>query len=337
MSCKISSLALFCAAMGLTQTLHAESLSPYRYQSLQVATPGLTDRYLRHFNGLGATEAVNGSSDIMLKQDATYRVLPGLADANCFSFESRNFPGHFLRHRDFRLRNEVRDWSPIFSADATFCARKALDGSDNISLESKNMSGYYIRHRNAEVWLDALEDSTGYKEDATWHVANAWARSEVNLNMNSLQSFRVSIPGLADRYLRHYQGLGFTEHVDGGSNEVLKQDATYRIVVGRADNSCYSFESKNFPGHFLRHSASRIRLDAADDSPLFNEDATFCAQRGLGGTGVSFQSYNYPNRYIRHAFGEVWISSADESVVSPETKQSFRADASWDISGPWWP
>jgi hypothetical protein len=45
----------------------------------------------------------------------------GLADAGCVSFESSNYPGRFLRHRDFEIRLDRAERSRLFAADATFC------------------------------------------------------------------------------------------------------------------------------------------------------------------------------------------------------------------------
>ena len=90
-------------------------------RSLQVTTPGYTDRYLRHRNSLAYTEVVNAGSPALLKNDATYTIRPGLADASCYSFESVNFPGQFLRHANSRVQNSVNDGSALLRADATWC------------------------------------------------------------------------------------------------------------------------------------------------------------------------------------------------------------------------
>jgi hypothetical protein len=148
--------------------------------SFQVTTPGFTDRYLRHQNSLAYTEVVNAASPALLKNDATYTVRAGLADANCYSFESVNFPGQFLRHADSRVRNSVNDGTALLRADATWCARSGLTGG-GVSLESYNFRGSYLRHANAEVWLSdgsggaAYNGPTPWTVDATWNIAAPWA------------------------------------------------------------------------------------------------------------------------------------------------------------------
>jgi len=160
--------------------------------------------------------------------------------------------------------------------------------------------------------------------------------NSVRVPLNSYQSFQVTTPGFTDRFLRYSSSLGYTEVVNGGSSTLLKQDATFKIVPGLADASCYSFESRNYPGQYLRHSNYRIRKDPNDGSMLFKQDATFCAQPGLSGTGVSFRSYNYPDRYIRHMNMEVWISS-DGGPNAWDNPNSYVQDVSWSIVAPWKP
>jgi hypothetical protein len=90
--------------------------------------------------------AVDGSE--LLKNDATYTIRSGLADANCYSFESVNYPGQYRRHANYRVQNSVNDGSALMRADATWCARTGLTGS-GVSLESYNYRGSFLRHINA--------------------------------------------------------------------------------------------------------------------------------------------------------------------------------------------
>lgn len=62
--------------------------------------------------------------------NATFVVRPGLGDAaGGVSFESTNFPGHFIRHSSFLLRLDKNDGSDLFKADATFYGLSGRDGS----------------------------------------------------------------------------------------------------------------------------------------------------------------------------------------------------------------
>ena len=112
---------------------------------------------------------------------------------------------------------------------------------------------------------------------------------------------------LHHRYIRHQNSLGYTEVVDANSSALLKQDATWRIVPGLADATCYSFESRNYPGQYLRHQAFRVRKDANDNSALFKADATWCAQQGTG--GVRLTAWNFPGQFLRHRASELWLAT----------------------------
>ncbi|HYO59405.1 AbfB domain-containing protein, partial [Archangium sp.] len=248
--------------------------------------------------------------------------------------EARNFPGHYLRHSSSRIRRDPRDGSATFDQDATFCARAALDGSGNFSLESKNLPGSYLRHRDSELWVDPIQNTPSYPQDATWALAAPWWKSAVDLEVNTYKSFQAVTPGFTDRYMRHSNGLGFTEVVSSTSDDSLKQDATFKIVPGLAESSCYSFESRNFPGHYLRHAYSRLRKDARNGSVLFDLDATFCAQPGRYGSGVSFESYNF-STYIRHYNSELWTAAGSGGTWN--TSLNFDADVSWNVVSPWAP
>ncbi|WP_398577234.1 AbfB domain-containing protein [Stigmatella hybrida] len=145
----------------------------------------------------------------------------------------------------------------------------------------------------------------------------------------------MTTAGYTNRYLRHIDSVANTAVVDGASAATLKQDATFRLVAGLAESSCYSFESRNFPGQYLRHNSNWVRKDARDGSALFDQDATFCAHPGLSGTGVSFESFNFPGRFLRHYGAEVWTAAGYGGTW--DSAAGFNADASWSIVGPWAP
>jgi hypothetical protein len=131
--------------------------------------------------------------------------------------------------------------------------------------------------------------------------------------------------------------LGFTEVVNAASSATLKADATFYVRRGLADPTCYSFESRNFPGNYLRHSNFRIRKDPNDGSALFAADATFCAQSGRFGTGtVTLASLNVGRTNVRHYSAEVWIAGNGGPHVY-DNPASYDADVSWQVSPPWAP
>lgn len=301
--------------------------------SFKVTTTNLTNRYLRHINGVATTEVVDGNSAPGLKKDSTFWVRPGLANASCYSFESRNFPGEYLRHRASRVYKEAASGT-TFNADATFCAREGLSGGAT-SLEAFSVPGSYLRHRNAELWV---EPNTGgsFAQDATWNVVSPWWRSGADLPEGQARSFRVTTAGYTDRYLRHLDAGLRTDVINSASPEVARQDATYIVRAGLADATCYSLESRNFPGQFLRHRGYRLYKDPNDGTATYAKDATFCAQQPRSANtpgNVSLESFNYPTYHVRHASDLVYIAVSGGGNAW-DSATSYDADTTWANSAP---
>ncbi|MFI5910873.1 AbfB domain-containing protein [Dactylosporangium sp. NPDC051541] len=156
---------------------NATTLPANSYISLRATTACCTTRYVRHQNGLGYTEVVSAAGDALLKQDATWKVVAGLA-GGCYSLQSRNFPAYYLRHQNGRVKISADDGTALTRADATWCPKT---GSGGVRLASWNFPGSYLRHINAELWLatpggTAAQDGTGsFVPDITWAVASPWA------------------------------------------------------------------------------------------------------------------------------------------------------------------
>jgi hypothetical protein len=307
--------------------------------SLRVTTPGFTTRYLRHQNSLVRTDVIADGSADLLKQDATFLTRAGLADASCLSFESRNFPGQFLRHAGTQLRKDPGDGTAAFAGDATFCAREGLGGGGT-SLESFNVRGSYLRHFNEIVYLarsggpNPWDSATGFAPDATWAPTIPLWRSGADLPLDQTRSLRVTTPGFTDRYVRHQNGLARTDIVTAASSALLKADATFVIRRGLADPTCFSLESRNFAGNFLRHADFRVRLGANDGTDLFRRDATFCAQPGLSAGSVRLASVNELGTSIRHYAEEVWVASSG-GAHPYDNPVSYAEDVSWAVAPAW--
>lgn len=102
------------------------------------------------------------------------------------------------------------------------------------------------------------------------------------------------------------------------ANGILPEDCVFKIVSGLADQNCISFESKNFPGFYLKNENFKIVLKPFDGSNDFKENATFKKVPGLADENLtSFQSFKYPDRYIRH---KNYILQVDE-IASDADKE----------------
>ncbi|OJH42212.1 AbfB domain-containing protein [Cystobacter ferrugineus] len=78
--------------------------------------------------------------------------------------------------------------------------------------------------------------------------------SWVPLRMNVYYTLGVTTPNHTNRVLRHYESLARTDVI--GTSATEKADSSFRVVAGLADKDCYSLESQNYPGRYLRHSNS---------------------------------------------------------------------------------
>ncbi|WP_369216006.1 AbfB domain-containing protein [Streptomyces flavofungini] len=164
--------------------------------------------------------------------------------------------------------------------------------------------------------------------------ASRAAPSPVTLPTGQYKSLRVTTPGHTDRYLRHQGGAAFTEVVNGASGSLLKNDATWKIVTGLANDSCYSFESRNYPGQYLRHRDFRVYKDSGSGD-LFRADATFCPVRGANGA-VRLSAYNFPEQYLRHYNSELWLATPG-GTHTWDGPALFTEDTTWSVDAPWAP
>ncbi|MEA3325465.1 MAG: AbfB domain-containing protein [Euryarchaeota archaeon] len=97
--------------------------------------------FIRHRNFRGEVTPIVSTLD---QKDATFKIVPGLADDSCVSFESLNYPGYYLRHQNFqiKLHKKTGDW--LFKKDATFKVVPGLNDNRQVSFESLNYPGYFI-------------------------------------------------------------------------------------------------------------------------------------------------------------------------------------------------
>lgn len=123
------------------------------------------DRYIRHKGFMGYIDPIHSDLD---RKDASFVLVPGLADKRFFSFRSVNYPDHYLRHQNFELKLHRPDGSDLFRNDATFRIVPGLHGEGGFSFESVNYPGYYIRHQNFRLYIHRMDGSELFRKDATF-------------------------------------------------------------------------------------------------------------------------------------------------------------------------
>jgi hypothetical protein len=133
------------------------------------------------------------------------------------------------------------------------------------------------------------------------------------------------------RYLAHTGATVNTQVVSSSSATALKQQASWTVRAGLGNSACFSFESRDTAGSYIRHYNFELQLAANDGTKQFHEDATFCPQAGLNGQGNSIRSWGYPTRYFRH-YDNVAYTASNGGVHTFDATGSFNDDVSWVVS-----
>jgi uncharacterized protein YkwD len=147
---------------------HAEPMPNRAMQSLNYQ-----DMYVRHAFFLGELTRVSTDLD---RADATFDIVPGLADPTWISFRSTNYPDRYLRHQNFRIKLDVFDGSQVMRGDATFQMRPGLadGGWTSFSAYNAPFRDRFIRHKCWSLYLEPIADDLG-RRDATFRVVNGFA------------------------------------------------------------------------------------------------------------------------------------------------------------------
>lgn len=180
----------------------------------------------------------------------------------------------------------------------------------------------------------------GYPSDETENavqadiVAARYAPAPLNsgpgVGMDTIVSLQATSPCCTNKYLTHSGDQVGLQVVSSSSDDSLRGRASWIIRRGLGNDACYSFESRNVPGTFLRHSQFQLYANGYDGSKLFREDATFCLQAGLNGKGNSIRSWNFPTHYFRHYYGKGYVAR-NGGFRDADTTNSFNDDVSWII------
>ena len=151
------------------------------------------------------------------------------------------------------------------------------------------------------------------------------------LTVGSSVSFRATTSCCTTRYIAHTGNIVNTQVVSSSDSTALKQKASWTVRAGLGNDACYSFEARDSPGSFIRHSNYGLVLNGNDGSKTFHEDATFCPQAGLNGQGNAMRSWSYPTRYWRHYNALGYIASNGGPFLF-DAQHSFNDDVTFVVS-----
>ncbi|NYE94878.1 hypothetical protein FHU41_001099 [Psychromicrobium silvestre] len=153
----------------------------HSYISIQAVAPDVSKgKSVRHENGLGyVNNLVTASSTELQRKDASWKVVPGLADPKCYSFESVSLPGKYLYADSSTARTGIVS-AP--RADlATWCGRIARSGT-GINLQWYANPTRILRHNSGNLYagtsggpISGADSATQFDEMTSWSIGAAWA------------------------------------------------------------------------------------------------------------------------------------------------------------------
>lgn len=243
-----------------------------------------------------------------------------LLSKDIISFQSINFPGRFIRHRNW-LGELTTVTSELDRRDATFLIRPALDGTAGAnSLESIHLPGHFLRHKDFKIRLDKNDNLAQFKKDASFLGLSL-------VTQRTLLPTTLESTNVRGHYIRHSNFKLVLSRNDGSN--AFWQDAPFLLtpnLSATAPAGAFSFEAGNAPGLFLRH-RDRLGVITPVATPLDKSDANFLVRRALNGNniGVSFESVNHPGNFLRHQNYRIKLQPNDNTSL-------FRDDASFLIS-----
>ncbi|HEX2145495.1 MAG TPA: family 43 glycosylhydrolase [Glycomyces sp.] len=137
----------------------ASGATPYR-----LAMYGQAGAYLNHYDF-----RVRANTSRAMLADSQFRIVPGLSGSGTVSLESANFPGRFMRHKNYEMWVEADDGATVFKADASFRQRAGLADSAAASFESVNFPGRYLRASGGLAFIQTIATAQD-RTDATFRL-----------------------------------------------------------------------------------------------------------------------------------------------------------------------
>ena len=316
-------LFLVLLSLGASPSGAAISLQSFNYP----------DHFVRHRNFQGELTPLFSPQD---RADATFRIVPGLATPSKVSFESVNFPGHYLINLRGKVVLRRYENDPKFIAAATFAQHPGMADPTWVSFEAHNAPGAFLRHRGNNLRVEP-QGPPPYYQDCTFRIVGgmvpdgpsspppgAYAPPPAPRPAPASPEGTIAIRSInyPNCFIRHHQKIFRISEVH---TQQEMDDSTFRMVPGLADPYMVSFESVNFPGYYMRHTSDgRVELQSYRESFQFKSDATFRRVPGLVNPGMtSFAAHNRSDMFLRHDKFLLRV----EKPHGPE----FPADATFQI------
>lgn len=219
------------------------------------------------------------------------------------------------------VRPDADGYNPMSKEGAIILG---IGGDNSVSAQGTFYEGVMTSGYPSDETEDAVQADIVAVKYATAPLTSGDA-----LTAGSSISIRATTACCTTRYLAHTDSTINTQVVSSSSSTALKQQASWTVRTGLGNSACFSFESVDTPGSYIRHADFALLLSEDDGSKLFAEDATFCPQEGLNG-GSAIRAWSYPTRYFRH-FDNVLYIASNGGVHEFDAAASFTDDVSWVV------
>ena len=170
-------------------------------------------------------------------------------------------------------------------------------------------------------------------------VSAGYAVTSLNSGLPLVEGTTVTLQSrnMPGKYLGHTNGTSPVSLMSASilSSASTKNAVSFKVRSGLGNSGCFSFESVDQSGQYLRQNNYGIYLQPPSTSVspnTFNLDATFCTETGLSGIGTtSFRHWGYPTRYLRNVDSNVYIGM--NGGPTPTVDGAFVNDqASWIVA-----
>ena len=132
------------------------------------------------------------------------------------SFESKNYPDHFIAHKEFNGLI-ARANSDSEKSSATFKVVPGLSDPNLISFESVDYPNHFLRHTNFSIKLHKNDGTQLFKEDATFKNVSGLAGTQ-------FCSFESS--NYPEHFIRHRNRMLWIDKRE--DTDLFKDDGSFR-------------------------------------------------------------------------------------------------------------
>ncbi|RDY33310.1 alpha-L-arabinofuranosidase [Lachnotalea glycerini] len=132
--------------------------------------------------------------------------------------KSYNYPDRYIRHANYTGRIDSAPFDP--TSNMQWKIVPGLADSGGVSFQSVDNPSMYLRQSSYNVVLASKDNTTAFKNDATFYMTNGFADS----SWTSFQSY--TYPGY---YIRHSNYVLKLSQITNSSSVTDKQDSTFKI------------------------------------------------------------------------------------------------------------